>query len=224
MITWRATRGGELHPGGVTIRLRDILDGPLKNRTFLYTMGLYAAASVGLSSAAATMVYFMKYYMHFNETQESLAFLFLFACTILWIPVISKLSVKYGKREAYMLFIGLWVVIQAAGMMLLTPTMIIPFYAMMVVASSGVMPKSSRPGKTKQRAWPYQAGSSASPATKPGARQNCTNRAVSIRTKPTKTRTLSPQDLAFTISTLADTERRSDDSRNKQRRNRRRRQ
>ena len=79
LITWRTTRGGELHPEGVTIHLRDVLDGPLKNKTFLYTMGLYAAASVGLSTAAATMVYFMKYYMNFNETQESLAFLFLFA-------------------------------------------------------------------------------------------------------------------------------------------------
>jgi sugar (glycoside-pentoside-hexuronide) transporter len=139
LITWRSTRGSELHSKGVTIRMRDVMDGPLKNRTFLYTMGLYAAASVGLSSAAAVMVYFMKYYMKFNETQESLAFLFLFACTILWIPVINKLSAKYGKREAYMLFIGLWVVIQAVGTMLLTPSMTIVFYAMMVVASGGVM-------------------------------------------------------------------------------------
>ena len=139
LITWRSTRGGELHSKGVTIRMRDVMDGPLKNRTFLYTMGLYAAASVGLSSAAAVMVYFMKYYMKFNETQESLAFLFLFACTILWIPVINKLSAKYGKREAYMFFIGLWVVIQAVGAMLLTPSMTIVFYAMMVVASGGVM-------------------------------------------------------------------------------------
>jgi len=52
------------------------------------------------SSRSETMVYFMKYYMNFNETQESLAFLFLFACTTLWIPVINKLSSKYGKREA----------------------------------------------------------------------------------------------------------------------------
>jgi GPH family glycoside/pentoside/hexuronide:cation symporter len=139
LITWRSTRGSELHSKGVTIRMRDVMDGPLKNRTFLYTMGLYAAASVGLSSAAAVMVYFMKYYMKFNETQESLAFLFLFACTILWIPVINKLSAKYDKREAYMLFIGLWVVIQAVGTMLLTPSMTIVFYAMMVVASGGVM-------------------------------------------------------------------------------------
>ncbi len=99
LVTWRVTRGGELHPETVEIKLKDIFSGPLSSRTFLYTMGIYAAASVSLSSAAAVMVYFMKYYMNFNETQESLAFLFLFACTILWIPVINKLSSKYGKRE-----------------------------------------------------------------------------------------------------------------------------
>jgi GPH family glycoside/pentoside/hexuronide:cation symporter len=38
-----------------------------------------------------------------------------------------------------MLFIGVWVVIQAVGMLLLTPAMIIAFYVMMVLASGGVM-------------------------------------------------------------------------------------
>lgn len=37
--------------------------------------------------------------------------------------MINKLSARYGKREAYMLFIGLWVLIQAVGTMLLTPSM-----------------------------------------------------------------------------------------------------
>ena len=133
------TEGGELHPENVTVRLKDVFEGPLKNRTFLYTMTLYAAASASLSSAVAVMVYFMKYYMNFNETQESLAFLFLFACTIFWIPVFNKLSSRYGKRESYMIFIGLWAAIQAVGAMLLKPSMIILFYVMMVMASGGVM-------------------------------------------------------------------------------------
>ncbi len=92
LITWRTTRGRELHPEHVTVRIKDIIHGPFRNRTFLYTMGLYTAASVGLSSVGALMVYYMKYYMNFNETQESLAFLFLIACTILWIPVKNRLS------------------------------------------------------------------------------------------------------------------------------------
>ncbi len=139
LITWRATRGRELFPENVTVKLKDVFTGPLKNRTFLYTMGLYAAGSVGLSSAAAVMVYFMKYYMKFNDTQQSLAFLFLFACTILWIPVINWLSSKYGKRESYMIFIGIWAIVQVVGGMLVKPSMIIPFYVMMILASGGVM-------------------------------------------------------------------------------------
>lgn len=139
LITWRATRGRELHTEHVTVRIKDIIHGPFKNRTFLYTMGLYAAASVGLSSVGALMVYYMKYYMNFNETQESMAFLFLFACTILWIPVIDRLSSRFGKRESYIVFIGAWVVIQAVGAMALQPGMIVLFYVMMIIASGGVM-------------------------------------------------------------------------------------
>ncbi len=136
---WRATRGYELHPEQTSVQIRDILNGPLKNRTFLYTMALYAAGSVGLSLAGAVMVYYMKYYLNFDGTQESIAFLFLFACTIFWIPVINRLSTTLGKRESFIIFMGIWGVVQAIGVFFLQPSMMILFYVLMIIASGGVM-------------------------------------------------------------------------------------
>ncbi len=139
LTAWRATRGYEIHPEATSVSLQDILHGPLKNKTLLYTAAVYASGSVGLSVAGATMVYYMKYFMRFNETQESMAFLFLFACTIIWIPIINKISAKLGKRESFMIFMGAWAVIQGVFILFLEPSMTIIFYIMMVLASGGVM-------------------------------------------------------------------------------------
>lgn len=137
--TWNATRGYELYPEKTTVSLRDVLSGPLKNRTFLYTMGVYTSASMIIGAVGTVMEMYMKHYMGFTGTQQTLAFLFLFACTILWIPVISKVSASYGKRESFIVFFGLWIVVQAVGVSLLKPFMVIPFYILMVLASAGVV-------------------------------------------------------------------------------------
>ena len=139
LITWHTSRGRELNIEKPVIRLKDIFEGPLKNRTFLYTMGIYICGGVSLSSAGAVMIYFMKYYMSFNGLQESLAFLFLFACSIIWIPVIHLLSARFGKRESFIFFMGIWAVVQAAGVMMIKPGMDLAFYTMMFIASGGVM-------------------------------------------------------------------------------------
>ena len=139
LIAWRTSRGRELFPENVSVKLKDVISGPLKNRTFLYIMALYSAGSIALSSAGAVMIFFMKYYMNFNESQQSLAFLFLFACTLVWIPVINRLSSKYGKRESYIVFVGIWAIVQVVAGIFIQPSMVIPFYIMMVIASGGVM-------------------------------------------------------------------------------------
>jgi len=137
--TWRATRGYELFPESTIVNLKDIPNAVFKNRTFRYTVGVYIFSNVGMAVAGAVMVYFMKYFMHFNETQESIAFLFLFACTIFWIPFINKISARYGKRWAFMIFIGLWAIIQSVGAMLVRPDTVVFFYILIILASGGLI-------------------------------------------------------------------------------------
>jgi glycoside/pentoside/hexuronide:cation symporter, GPH family len=137
--TWRATRGRELFPEETKISFKDIFRGALRNRPFLYIVGICALSGIGLNIAAAVMVYFMKYYMNFTEAQQSLAFLFFFACTILWIPLITLTSTKLEKRWAYIIYIGLWAVVQGIGVMLVKPGNIVLFYALAILASGGVI-------------------------------------------------------------------------------------
>lgn len=137
--TWRATRGCEIFPERTVISFKDIFRGALKNRPFLYIVGICAMSGIGLNIAAAVMVYFMKYYMNFTDAQQSLAFLFFFACTILWIPLITYTSTRFEKRWAYIVFIGLWAVVQGIGVMLVKPGNIIFFYSLAILASGGVI-------------------------------------------------------------------------------------
>lgn len=139
LITWRTTKGRELHPETVSVKLRDIITGPLHNRTFLFTTGVYALGSIGMSTVAAVMVCYMKYYMVMGETMQSVSFLLLFACSIFWSPVVDKVSRKYGKRESFILFLGIWAVVMAVSGPLLKPDMTTVFFAMMVIASGGVI-------------------------------------------------------------------------------------
>jgi len=137
--TWRVTRGYELFPEETRIRLRDITGDVLKNRTFLYTFGIYTSANVALTVGATVLVYFMIYYMNLNETQQSIAFLFLFALTIVWIPAITRISEQKGKRWAFILFIGVWALVQGVGGLVVRPDTLILFYVLAALASGGVI-------------------------------------------------------------------------------------
>jgi sugar (glycoside-pentoside-hexuronide) transporter len=137
--TWNATRGYELYPEHTTVKLRDVLEGPLKNRTFLYTMAIYATSSMIIGAVGTVMEMYMKHYMGFTGTQQTLAFVFLFACTVLWIPLVSKVSTTYGKRESFICFFGIWIIVQLVGVAVMKPAMVIPFYVLMVLASGGVV-------------------------------------------------------------------------------------
>jgi sugar (glycoside-pentoside-hexuronide) transporter len=137
--TWHATRGHELDTQPVDFNIREIWSGPLQNRPFLYAMAMFAAANVALGASGSIAVYYMKYYMHFDESQQSMAYLFLFAFTVFWIPVINIVTRRFGKRASFIFFVGLWALIQAIGMLLLQPGMIITFYVFMTISSAGIV-------------------------------------------------------------------------------------
>lgn len=137
--TWRATRGYELHPPRPSVRPRDLFKDVFGNRSFRYTMGVYVTGNMALAVAGAVMVYFMKYYMNFNDTQQSIAFAFLFACTILYVPLVSKLSSLAGKRWAYIAAIAVWTIVQGVCSLLVRPGMNAVFYVLVVLASGGII-------------------------------------------------------------------------------------
>jgi sugar (glycoside-pentoside-hexuronide) transporter len=140
LIAWRSTRGYELFPEETRIKFRDIFTSALKNRPFLYTMGLYTCGMIGISVAGAVGMYFMTYNLGFSEKQTSLAFVILFGCTVFWIPFLNIVSSKLGKRWAWIIFIGGWVLVQSVGVMfILGPGMVGTFYLLSFLASGGLV-------------------------------------------------------------------------------------
>jgi Na+/melibiose symporter-like transporter len=121
------------------VRPRELFKDVFGNRSLRYTMGVYVTGNVALAVAGAVMVYFMKYYMRFDDTQQSIAFAFLFACTIIYVPLVSKLSSLVGKRWAYIAAVAVWSLVQAVCSLLVRPGMHIVFYALVVLASGGII-------------------------------------------------------------------------------------
>jgi sugar (glycoside-pentoside-hexuronide) transporter len=137
--TWRATRGHEQSAEPVPVDWSHLITGPLQNRTFRYTFAGYAVANIALGASGSVAIYFMTYYLHFDDTDRSMAYLFLFSCTILWIPVISAVTTRYGKKTSYILFVGTWALVQSIGIMMIQPTQTEFYYVLMLIASGGIV-------------------------------------------------------------------------------------
>jgi len=137
--TWCATKGHELNNSDVSVSLSDLINGPLKNRTFRYTMATLAAGNIALGASGSVAVYFMKYFMNFDETQQSTAYFFLFSCTLIWIPVITFVTTRFGKRLSFILFVGTWALVQSVGIMIIEPSQVFFFYVLMILASGGIV-------------------------------------------------------------------------------------
>jgi glycoside/pentoside/hexuronide:cation symporter, GPH family len=138
LLTWRVTRGRELFPEDVRLKPRDIWQAALKNRSFLYTMGIYAAGAAAVNIAAAVMVYYAKYNMGMSDERSSIVFLVLFLATLLWVPVIAVSMSRYGKRWAYIIFASFWAVCQGVGILFVKPGREALLYVLIVFAAAGV--------------------------------------------------------------------------------------
>lgn len=140
LITWRSTRGYEIFPEVTQVHIKDIYNAVFKNRPFRYTIGLWASTLVATNIAGAVMVYFMTYYMGFDENQASIAFLIFFGCTVFWIPFINITSSKIGKRWAFIIFMGIWALVQGVGVIFfIRPETVILMYVLLFLGSAGVV-------------------------------------------------------------------------------------
>ncbi|MBT3181935.1 MAG: MFS transporter [Deltaproteobacteria bacterium] len=115
VISWRVTRGFELFAERADFKLKDIFSGPLKNKPFRYTIGLYTLSLVAVTISGGAGMYFMQYVMKFSQTQLSIALFIIVGVAILWIPLIEYVSAKIGKRGAWIVFVGAWALAHGIG-------------------------------------------------------------------------------------------------------------
>lgn len=141
LATWRSTRGYELPSAAAPPPLtpKALFTTVWNNKPFRFTLALLWTGALALNLAGSVMVYYMTYYLGLTKNQQSLAFLFFCGCTLFWIAPVEAASRRLGKRGAYLLFIGIWVLAQGVGMLLLQPGSAALFYVLIFFASAGVI-------------------------------------------------------------------------------------
>ena len=135
--TWRATRGREHHTQAAAVRLRDVL-GTLRNRSFRYLLVAYVLGWAPLNVIGAVSIYFAVYRMGYSEDYASLVMLTWFLVGVAWLPLVSWMSKRYGKRATYIVFTLTWAAIQCL-FLLPGPGDAVLFWIAIVLSSAGSM-------------------------------------------------------------------------------------
>ena len=116
LVTWRLTRGLEPPPGQIgpgrswgehfmeAVRIFST------NTSFRYVVGLFSFGVMATSLSTSFVVYYCQYYLGLTETQISLVWLVLIGVSLPWIPFLNFTARRAGKRFAYALLLGFWVV------------------------------------------------------------------------------------------------------------------
>jgi len=138
LLTWRLTRGWERYVEDTEpLNFKDLSRAIYGNRSFYYVMGIYLFSTTAVYASGTTAMYFLEYWMNFSENQISLFFLFFFACTVLWVPVITIVSKWIGKRGAFMLLMALWAAAYGIGNLIIRPHHVVLMYLLAALGSVG---------------------------------------------------------------------------------------
>ncbi len=139
LVTWRTTRGYEVFSQATQPNPLQALRDTFRNRPFRYAVGVWTFGGVAMAISGYMIVYFLTYVLGLNDTWSSLAFLILFACGVLWIPVVNLTSARLGKRWTYIIYVGAWGLVQALAVPFGTPETWWVFFVAMFLASAGVV-------------------------------------------------------------------------------------
>ena len=104
LFGWRMTRGGELFSEKLHVQFSDIITGPFKNKPFLYVIGFYSLGIMSMALAASFFVYYLKYFMMYDEERISIAMAIIFVPSIFWIPIVDYVSKRFSKRISWLIF------------------------------------------------------------------------------------------------------------------------
>jgi Na+/melibiose symporter-like transporter len=135
LLTWRMTRGYELFPQKSDTRWWKFFTAALRNRTFRYTMAIYAISYVGINLLMAVAVYYLKYVMRYDDNTSSIAFLVFVVAGTAWLPLIDLAA----KRWALGAFMLLWVVVQGGVMPFVGPHTAVLFWVLLLFAPAGAV-------------------------------------------------------------------------------------
>ena len=101
LLTWRATRGYERYrEEEPKLKLNEIWQSVVGNKALLPVIGIYTFAGASFNCIGAVSVYYFTYYLKYSEEQISMLLGVYGLVALFWVPVLSWLGRKIGKRRA----------------------------------------------------------------------------------------------------------------------------
>ena len=111
LLTFFGTRERKAYMDLEQPRLLESLRAALKNRPFVFGMGIFLLTWVAVDVIQATLLYFVKYGVE-REAQSDMIMGVIFVTAILVLPFWEWASRRWSKRWAYVAGIAFWAVVQ----------------------------------------------------------------------------------------------------------------
>ncbi|WP_055077129.1 MFS transporter [Pseudanabaena sp. 'Roaring Creek'] len=107
------------------------------NRPFLYVIGIYFCSWLSLQITASIIPYFVVNWMKMKESDFILVTIAVQGTALLMLSVWSYISQRFGKKIAYFMGAGIWIVAQA-GLFFIQPGQTTMLYVLAIMAGCGI--------------------------------------------------------------------------------------
>jgi len=139
VVSWRSTRGWERHSIDTEkFSFKDFFDAVLRNRSFRYVMGIFLFSNAFVYGFNSVLIYFLQYYMNMSEEMISIFFMLMFGCCIIWVPFITFVANRLGKKQAYVILVGISSIATASGFALIQPDQNIFVFILAFITSGSI--------------------------------------------------------------------------------------
>ncbi|MBW2370518.1 MAG: MFS transporter, partial [Deltaproteobacteria bacterium] len=136
LYTWFATKGYELYPEKSEFQFKEMVKAVFSNRPFRYTLGVWTGSVISVTLTGTVGIYFMTYIMGFDENRSSMVYFFMMTLGIVFVPLINIVSLKIGKRWAFIVF-EISYVASLCGLLWVGPSTEIWYWVLIAIFSGG---------------------------------------------------------------------------------------
>jgi len=137
LLTFLGTRERYEHIVQEQPRLRESVRAALKNRPFIFGLGIMLLTWVAVDIVQAGLLYFVRYVAQ-REAQSDLIMATIFVVAIMALPIWERVSRRWNKQWAYVAGIAFWAVVQLALIMVTASTGLAVVLVLCVLAGIGV--------------------------------------------------------------------------------------
>jgi len=107
------------------------------NRPFLFVIGIYFCSWLALQITASIIPYFVVNWMKLKESDFIMVTIAVQGTALIMLPIWSEISKKFGKKAAYFMGSGVWIVAQA-GLFFLQEGQVVLLYIFAIMAGAGI--------------------------------------------------------------------------------------